>query len=621
MFEGDLKQQRHALDDELWPPSIRENGSASITTTVAQPNWVTVEVENGYLKVDRSKFTPEQEAYYQASQYMSREDWPNAARAFSRVLELNPGPILRQGVTIMAGTAYIHMEELDSAAQMFEEAIRLTESNEFAHLFLGTAHMLAGRFEEAIGPLKRSLELNPHNSHVHFYLGHVYEQLGQFENAINSYIAEIDNHREATEAYEHLAKLYRRLGDENRSEKAEYYFKAIEIYKKWAQVDPSNSAVRNLVGYLYTQVGDLTDAARAFAEAVEAKPDNLTALSNLGIAYLNADRSLEAKKIFERLASFNENAVREQLAQTSPDDLDEAVRLAMAETYQLLGAANLKLYQSQAEPQAEGDNNPDLSLLLEAETAFKTALGYNPEDVHSLYNLGLVYYITRRRSAAAKLFSTVLDLTPEFPDAANMLHTVEGGLEQWRAWLTVTVGRFAESSSEENPVHTEDLVEKLAECRVKLYEGVDPAHEDEAFSQEDLLKAMLPVGEWLSKLGADLARFEFATKIHHRGWLSSANAAKLAGLDLQQYVDDSGQIDVDNAIQVFKRALEINPENEQIRTALEGLIEEKLKQRLLETGLLKRIREPITDFTPYQNRTPIVVHGKPVSETILEDRR
>ena len=38
----------------------------------------------------------------------------------------------------------------------------------------------------------------------------------------------------------------------------------------------------------------------------------------------------------------------------------------------------------------------------------------------------------------------------------------------------------------------------------------------------------------------------------------------------------------------------------------------------METGVAKK---PITDFTPYQNRTLIAVQGKPVSETLLEDRR
>ncbi len=49
--------------------------------------------------------------------------------------------------------------------------------------------------------------------------------------------------------------------------------------------------------------------------------------------------------------------------------------------------------------------------------------------------------------------------------------------------------------------------------------------------------------------------------------------------------------------------------------------EQQLAQELLKAGLLTRIPPPVTDLSPYQNRVPISVQGRPVSETLLEDRR
>lgn len=489
---------------------------------------VTIEFPEGPETRDRRTFTPMQEAYYQASQYMEHEDWPNAVAAFRKVIAFKPHPIFLQGVLIMIGIAYYYAEDLNQAVHIFEEAISLNEGSAEAHLFLGTTRMLAGDFKNAVDPLKRSLELNPHDYNVNFYLGYVYSELGQWAAAIAAYNAEIAEHREFTQAYEQLGKLYFNLGEENQTERRQYYLKIIETYKKWLEVDPENSPVRNLIGYLYSQIGDLPQAMKGFEEAVKVKPDNVIALSNWGVAYLDAGRNVEAKEIFERLASFDEDVVREQLSQTSPENLDEEVRHAMAETYQLLGAATLRLYQSQSQAGVPDDARP---LLLEAEAAFKTALGYNPMHVHSLYNLGLVYYMLKRRAAAVRLLSRVLELDPGFPDATDVLRTVQDELEKWRRWMEMTVGRFAASSSLANPVHSEDLIEKLAECRAKLYEGVDPALEDEAFTPEDLLNAMLPVAEWLTEGGNDVARFVFAALIFERGWLSSGKAARLAGLD------------------------------------------------------------------------------------------
>jgi hypothetical protein len=49
--------------------------------------------------------------------------------------------------------------------------------------------------------------------------------------------------------------------------------------------------------------------------------------------------------------------------------------------------------------------------------------------------------------------------------------------------------------------------------------------------------------------------------------------------------------------------------------------EQQFQQRLLKLGIISEIKPPITDFTPYQNRQPIEVKGKPTSEVIIEDRR
>lgn len=49
--------------------------------------------------------------------------------------------------------------------------------------------------------------------------------------------------------------------------------------------------------------------------------------------------------------------------------------------------------------------------------------------------------------------------------------------------------------------------------------------------------------------------------------------------------------------------------------------ESKLEQLLLEEGLLSEIPPRIKDFTSYRNRRPVKVKGKPISETIIEERR
>ena len=59
----------------------------------------------------------------------------------------------------------------------------------------------------------------------------------------------------------------------------------------------------------------------------------------------------------------------------------------------------------------------------------------------------------------------------------------------------------------------------------------------------------------------------------------------------------------------------------QPRGGATSIAERKLEQMLLKAGLLSEVPPQITNFTSYQKRKPIRVKGKPVSETIIEERR
>lgn len=61
--------------------------------------------------------------------------------------------------------------------------------------------------------------------------------------------------------------------------------------------------------------------------------------------------------------------------------------------------------------------------------------------------------------------------------------------------------------------------------------------------------------------------------------------------------------------------------DELLATSSPQMTEEEFEQRLLEKGIISRIPSPITDLTPYRNRKLIEVKGKPLSETIIEERR
>ncbi|HKV37876.1 MAG TPA: hypothetical protein VJX67_01595, partial [Blastocatellia bacterium] len=78
---------------------------------------------------------------------------------------------------------------------------------------------------------------------------------------------------------------------------------------------------------------------------------------------------------------------------------------------------------------------------------------------------------------------------------------------------------------------------------------------------------------------------------------------------------------LDEAEWAFRRALAIDAHNLLVTERLRAVLEDKLEQRLFDLGYLSRLNKPIWDFTPYENRQPIEPAGKPLSETIIEERR
>jgi hypothetical protein len=46
-----------------------------------------------------------------------------------------------------------------------------------------------------------------------------------------------------------------------------------------------------------------------------------------------------------------------------------------------------------------------------------------------------------------------------------------------------------------------------------------------------------------------------------------------------------------------------------------------IQQRLFAAGVVREIKPPIRDLTPYRNRKAVPITGEPLSETVIRDRR
>ena len=102
-------------------------------------------------------------------------------------------------------------------------------------------------------------------------------------------------------------------------------------------------------------------------------------------------------------------------------------------------------------------------------------------------------------------------------------------------------------------------------------------------------------------------------------------AIKLAPDNIYAYHDLAAlyyqQNRLEDAQEIIRRLLALDPDDDSIKQYVQKLLQEQLKRRLLAKGVVKEIREQVSDFRPYRNRMMMTVRGKPLSQLVIEGRR
>jgi tetratricopeptide (TPR) repeat protein len=374
--------------------------------------------------------------------------------------------------------------------------------------------------------------------------------------------------------------------------------KAAEEFQKSVRV-ASSSQTYVLLGHALFNLQDRLRAANYFEKAVKLDPGYVAAHLSLAVTYDHLDKTDKAVKAITRaiqIAPLNPEAyfllghLREKLRQWAEAEraYREAIRLrkdfslaqeSLAKLYFHLGLLNeqereeqfrqaIEAYRKLAGgPLAAGVYNnigyiyDQLGESEKASESYRKAVENLGDDLTSLAGLGTTMLDVRRYREAKTVFEKAIEQTSRVARGAGVSRAM--------------------------------LFANLGVASLGLYGARAPEAGDEELLREaeEFFKAALSLDP---------------NYIHAQ-----------TGLGTTYY--EQGR--AEEAIDAFKKALEIDPDNEAARDNLRTLLEERLEQSLLEAGLIKRIREPVTDLTPYRDRRPIVIRGKPLSETLVEERR
>lgn len=357
-----------------------------------------------------------------------------------------------------------------------------------------------------------------------------------------------------------------------------------------------------LLGYTHFYRGDFVRASNYFSKAAAQDPQDLAAHFSLALAYNRAGKTRKAIGAVRNVVNLHrENAdahfllgyLRQQLHQWEQAEkaYREALRLRkdFTEVYQYLA---LLYYEMGSRDELGREER-----FRRAIATYREAINVNASAAPSYVNIGYIHDQLGERVEATEAYRSAVRSALSSDDFVGL---VTLGMELLNA------GRYEEAKSAfKRSLELMGGAEgRDGVSRVQVLTWIGTA----SLQSDDSRRAVAPDKELLREAEESfLAALALNPEYIH---------AQL-GLGASYYA----QGHVDEAVKAFQGALEIDPDNEPARSNLAALVEEKLERRLHEAGLLKQIREPITDFTPYQNRVPIPVRGKPVSETILEDRR
>lgn len=173
--------------------------------------------------------------------------------------------------------------------------------NSTVYYKLGSAYFANQQYPEAAQALEQALTLSPNFAQVWFNRGRVYEEQGDEAQAIAHY-------RQALVYKQDLWQVPVRLGDIHT--RHQRYDQAIEAYQQALSIPASDNPRSNLlrlIGHTYnlwgTQLvadGDFSAALQYYQLALEADPQSLNVLNNLGSLFGRQGDYQQAEHYFRR---------------------------------------------------------------------------------------------------------------------------------------------------------------------------------------------------------------------------------------------------------------------------------------------------------------------------------
>jgi tetratricopeptide (TPR) repeat protein len=453
------------------------------------------------------------------SRYIRNGQWDSAVVELRKILAEDPDDcnILNQ-----VGDCYMKKGETEKAVAEYEKAAEV--------------YRRAGQNVKAIAMYRKILRTNPDMSEINSRLAQLFAEQGLIREAIEQYKSVADSYTERGEigqvldTYQHivdldpgnprtrlrLAELYEKEGFTEKGVReyarvAEHFLRndevdqGLEIYKRAANVDPSNISAKLGLIRAYEQLDRYDEAMRLLNYAIDVYPDNIELLMNSGRINVVLKNFPEAQSAYEKVLRLNPNDLeaRERLGvvfglQGKYEKGAQLIDVVVRQRYkrQEYGFA-LKALKEFAEAA------PDHLETHQKIAVIHQKLGQEEQEVKELEYIADYYLRQRKLDEAYDMYERLIQKNPENPDYRDKLDEITSilGSDDYysdrREEAVSPLGRPASRAPVEAPPETFDMEEMESSMMNQMDEELNLDDYDEL---NDLNREPDPLQQEIEKL-------------------------------------------------------------------------------------------------------------------------
>ncbi len=383
----------------------------------------------------------------------------------------------------------------DRAIEYFQKATHLAPQNVIYYNLWAQVYYILGRYQDAEAILAKSLAIDPKFEQTQMLLGDTYGALGRaadaarahraailiapqsfadqfFNQRVDFYKAYPDQLKEIIAAYEEvlaahpddpkildiLGRLYSRVGDQHN---------AVRFYQRAVQTGSADIQTVISLGNEYVAMQDWESAAEAYRQALRIDPKNAQVHSHLAYCYARMGRLEDA---------IQENQIALQLA---PQDYISRRNLVLL--YRDTGRIEQAIQEAQLLPEQTPQNELGLTWMLigelyqsagrltEATNAYEQAIKVAPDLAEAYVALGKLYLDQNRLQDALHIYQQLAQMIPDDYTVHRQLALIYRQLGQ----IDQALNEIQMALEKAPPSHRSELEQLLADIQA-LREGNPP---------------------------------------------------------------------------------------------------------------------------------------------------